>query len=265
MKQQTILIVEQDTDIGRYYCGIFENKYKVVLTSSGRHAMRLARQSEDIHLALLEYRLPDASGLDVLREIKRYQPSVPVIIVTAYGDENVAVKAFRYGAKDYLKKPVAYEELIKRVEFYLLLKQADKNLRRTLCPVDRHHAAKIPLRDIASCQHINIQKALQFVDDAFTAKISLASAAERACLSRHHFSRAFKKATGTTYQEYLTGRRVEEARKLLKESSRTVTEIANAVGYSDINNLIRNFKKHTGFTPSEFRNCRDRSKFPSGK
>jgi len=93
--------------------------------------------------------------------------------------------------------------------------------------VDRHHAAKIPLKDI--------------------------------------FSRAFKKATGTTYQEYLTGRRVEEARKLLKESSRTVTEIANAVGYSDINNLIRNFKKHTGFTPSEFRNCRDRSKFPSGK
>jgi len=50
-------------------------------------------------------RLPDMSGIDVMKEIKDIAPSVLVIIVTAYGDEEVAVDAFRSDARDYLKKP----------------------------------------------------------------------------------------------------------------------------------------------------------------
>ena len=78
-------------------------------------------------------------------------------------------------------------------------------------------------------------------------KINLAAAAERACLSRHHFSRAFKKTTNVTYQEYVTVRRVEKAKELLKNPRRSIMEIAHFVGYSDPNNLIRNFNASSTF------------------
>ncbi len=243
MKRKTILIVEDDKDVARYYSAIFEEKYEVIVTFSGRHALRRLNQLPETHLAIIDYRLPDISGLDVLREIKKCRPSVPVILVTAYGDENVAVKALRYGAKDYIKKPVAYDDLLERVEFFLSLHNAEKKERKSVCP-EEHHAAPAPLKDIASCRQLNyidaqfhkprrifasngtapcsfdhskIKKALQFIDDNFTIKISLESVAEKACLSRYHFSRAFKRATGITYQEYLTMRRVEQAKKLLMD------------------------------------------------
>ena len=257
MMLQTILLVDDDKTMALYYACIFKGKYRVVTASSGQHAIRLTKHADDIHLVILEYRLSDMSGLDVLREMKKCRPSVPVILVTAYGDEAVAVKAFRYGAKDYVKKPFAYDELIGRVAFCLSLKHIDKIIRKSVYSEERHCSSTLPLKDIASSQHLNIQKALQFIDDNCMVKINLATAATKACLSKHHFSRVFKKITSVTYQEYVTVRRVQKAKELLKDSRRTITEIAHFVGYNDPNNLVRNFKKHTGLTPTEFRNCRN--------
>ncbi len=59
MTQQTILLVDDDETMTRYYACIFEGKYKVVIASSGRHAVRIAKRSDDIHLVILEYRLGD--------------------------------------------------------------------------------------------------------------------------------------------------------------------------------------------------------------
>jgi len=53
----------------------------------------------------------------------------------------------------------------------------------------------------------------------------------------------------------LIQRRLEKAKTLLKETRRTINDVAHSVGYSDPNNLIRNFKKQTGLTPTEFRKC----------
>ena len=260
MIMQTILLVDDDETMTRYYACIFEGKYRIVTASSGRHAIRITRHSDEIHLVILESRLSDMSGLDVLREIKKSRPAVPVMLVTAYGDEVVAVKAFRCGAKDYIRKPFAYDDLMARVAFCLSLKHADKIIRKTESAEERHCSSAMPLKDIAASQHLNIQKALQFIDANCMTKINLAAAAERACLSRHHFSRAFKKTTNVTYQEYVTVRRVQKAKELLKNPRRSVMEIAHFVGYSDPNNLIRNFKKHTGLTPTKFRNCRKQSR-----
>lgn len=251
---QTILIVEDDLSMIQYFTCVFEGKHRVITASSGQHAIRLAKQSDDIRLVILEYRLSDMTGIDVLREMKKIRPSVPVIFSTAYGDEAVAVKAFRYGARDYIKKPFSYKELMERVAFCLSLKQANRISRKTEYSSESNCSTAMPLIDIASSQHLKIQKALQFIDDNFMTKISLETAAKKACLSRHHFSRAFKKTTSVTYQEYVTGLRLQKAKELLQDPSRTITEIAHYVGYSDPNNLVRNFSKQTGLTPSEFRN-----------
>lgn len=254
MKRQTILVVDADRSMVRYYSHILAGTYSVLTASTGRDALNVVRRHDEVALVAIESRLPDSSGLAVLREIKEIRPAVPVILVTGYGDEETAVKAFRYGAKDYMRKPVIAGELMARMAFCLSLRDANKNYRRSVYHDDHGQAAGMPLHDIASRHHPNIRKALQFVDNNFMAKISLAATAEKACLSRHHFSRAFKRATSVTFQEYVTNRRVRKAKELLEDPRRTITEIAHFVGYNDINNLVRNFKKLTGLTPSEFRN-----------
>ena len=111
--------------------------------------MRFARRSDEIHLAIVDYQLQDVSGIEVLKEIKKYRPSVPVILVTAHGDEDVAAKAFRSGAKDYIKKPFFHEELLGRIEFCLSLKHADTTRRKAVCPEFHHSCTKIPLKNVA--------------------------------------------------------------------------------------------------------------------
>jgi YesN/AraC family two-component response regulator len=252
LKKQTLLFVEDDRDIMRAYVGIFSGIYNIMVSVSGQEAVDTMKHAENIDLVVLDYRLADMSGLEVLKKCKDYQPSVPMILVTAHGDENVAVSAFRYGVRDYLRKPFSFKELKGRIEFCLSLKQADKMCRKSVFHEDTKYPAMTPLHGGAAGR-LNIQKALHFIDENFMTRISCETAADKACLSRYHFSREFKRATGFTYQKYILLRRIEKAKELLLDPRRTVSEIAHAVGYSDISNLIRNFRNITDQTPAEYR------------
>ncbi len=65
-------------------------------------------QIDNPDLVTLDIRLPDMSGLDVLREIKRRNPKLPVIMITAYGAVDLAVDALRIGAFDFIEKPINF-------------------------------------------------------------------------------------------------------------------------------------------------------------
>jgi two-component system response regulator YesN len=98
-----------------------------------------------------------------------------------------------------------------------------------------------------------INRAIKFIDDNFAIKINLSLAASKACMSKFHFSRTFKKETGITYQDYLNNRRVEKAKELLKVKKLSVSETALSVGYKDITHFERIFKGIVGVTPSSYK------------
>ena len=100
------------------------------------------------------------------------------------------------------------------------------------------------------------RKALQFVEDFMwdniERNITLAELAKLVHLSPYYFSRSFKKETQTTPHQALLQLRVRRARILLPKA-KTLTEIAYLCGFSDQSHFTRVFKKHTGFTPRQFR------------
>ena len=106
-----VLIVEDDSliadSIGRV---LTRQGYDVAVVSQGSQARAVLEESA-VHLAILDIRLPDMNGLDLLRAIKEAEPDVPVIIMTAYTDVKVAVDAMKAGATDYLQKPFELDEL----------------------------------------------------------------------------------------------------------------------------------------------------------
>ncbi len=245
-----ILVVDDDPG----YVESLSDAYRIVSVQTGRVAVELVKRRRDIDLAVIEYRLPDLSGIDVMKEIKDVEPSVLVIIVTAYGDEDVAVEAFRGGARDYLKKPFSVSELSTKIDFYLALRHADKERRKNIC-----HASDAPAplgmspSTVTLSQYHKIQQAVRFINDNYRTDICLDDAAREAGMSPAHFSRIFKKVMGLSYQEYLNSRRITKAKNLLRTSAQSVTEIAVSLGFADPTGFGRIFKKLTDQTPSAYR------------
>jgi len=106
-----ILIVDDEALIRKSLGQMLGHKgYDVVTAASAAEARKVFTAGE-FALALLDLRLPDASGIDLLREFKAAQPDLLVIMMTAYGSVETAVEAMRLGAYDYVNKPFKSREI----------------------------------------------------------------------------------------------------------------------------------------------------------
>jgi len=109
------LIVDDDPELRRFLCGelAFEG-YSCGEAGSGQQALTLIR-SEPWDLVLLDWSLPDFSGVEVCRRVRQANLAVPVLMLTARDDVRERVEALDSGADDYLTKPFSLEELLARV------------------------------------------------------------------------------------------------------------------------------------------------------
>jgi len=106
-----VLVVDDEQSIRHFVrCALADAGYHVSEAGSGEEAMRRFR-AEGPDLVVLDVRLPDADGLDLLAEIQQESPGLPVIIVTAVADVKKAVEAMKRGAFYFLRKPLALDEL----------------------------------------------------------------------------------------------------------------------------------------------------------
>jgi two-component system alkaline phosphatase synthesis response regulator PhoP len=113
-----ILVVDDEpsvTDLLAY--NLRKAHYDVLIASDGRQALNLAREASP-DLILLDLMLPEVDGLDVCRELRK-STSVPIIMVTALGEETDRVVGLEVGADDYITKPFGMRELLARVKAVL--------------------------------------------------------------------------------------------------------------------------------------------------
>jgi DNA-binding response OmpR family regulator len=119
MSHRTVLTVEDDPAIRR---GIVDalsfTGYRVLQAGNGDDGLRMAVQQQ-YDLLLLDLVLPGRQGMEILQEIRRTRPTLPVIILTARGEENDRVEGLRHGADDYVVKPFSVKELLARCEAVL--------------------------------------------------------------------------------------------------------------------------------------------------
>jgi AraC-like DNA-binding protein len=96
-------------------------------------------------------------------------------------------------------------------------------------------------------------RARDYLGDCYRERVRLENAAGKACLSRFHFNRLFARAFGETPHEFVTRRRIEEAKKLLLRDTESVTDICFAVGYESLGSFSTRFRSLTGLSPASFR------------
>ncbi|MFO3681695.1 sigma-54-dependent transcriptional regulator [Pseudomonas aeruginosa] len=118
MARARILIVDDEDSIRFGMRGFLESRgYGVVDADSCQRARELFQASPP-DVAVIDYRLHDGSALDLLRDFRRIEPDVPVIVLTAYGSIDLAVQAIKEGAEQFLTKPIempALHAILKRL------------------------------------------------------------------------------------------------------------------------------------------------------
>lgn len=112
----SILVVDDEPPQLELISGFLKKQgFEVTLAESGEKALQIFRR-ESFDLVLTDQRMPNLSGLDLLKAVRAVNPETPVIVVTAYGSIETAVSAIKAGATDYLTKPLNLDELLHRIE-----------------------------------------------------------------------------------------------------------------------------------------------------
>jgi len=107
-----VLIIEDKTSFGEMLMSNLEDAgISVKLVRKGREAIPLFKK-EKIEIALIDLKLPDIEGIDLLRELKKYETDTKFVIMTAFGTIDRAVEAMKLGAHDFLTKPFDVDQLI---------------------------------------------------------------------------------------------------------------------------------------------------------
>lgn len=108
---QYILIVDDNAGVRRLLFEILDKEgYIVESVSSGTEAIRKTRQRTP-SVILLDVKMPGINGMETLRELRKFAPNVPVVIITAYGQQNILVDAKKFGVRYYLNKPFDINEI----------------------------------------------------------------------------------------------------------------------------------------------------------
>ncbi len=119
-KNKTILLVE-DIDYNADVIGemLSETNVKVIVAKNGISALEIFQQNPDINLVLMDIRLPDITGLEVTREIKKQRKDIVIVAQTAYASEEDKRKCLEAGCHDYISKPIVYNKMFKTLSKYL--------------------------------------------------------------------------------------------------------------------------------------------------
>jgi two-component system, NtrC family, response regulator AlgB len=100
-----VLVIDDQKNIRQAFAAAIESSNHTVATASTSAEALNLLNNEEFHAILLDLKLQEESGLDLLAELLRLAPNTPVVIVTAYASIETAVEAMRRGAFDFLAKP----------------------------------------------------------------------------------------------------------------------------------------------------------------
>lgn len=125
-----ILIVEDDTSLLDLYRIVFHREgFETVTACNGKDAWNIL-ETEHIDLIITDIMMPEMDGFELVKSLRKWNPSIPILMVTAKDDFPSKNTGFSLGTDDYMTKPIDFDEMILRVK--ALLRRANISLKRHL-------------------------------------------------------------------------------------------------------------------------------------
>lgn len=249
VKQETILIVEDNAEFRNYLKSQLEVFYKIIVAKDGAQGLqKVKKKGPDIVIS--DVMMPKMDGLELCRQIKNTKElcHIPIILLTAKSANPHKLEGLKYGADEYISKPFNLTELTTRIKNILynrnLVQQKFKDNNVLITPIKiivNSYDEKL-MENFISIVKENIDKP-NFTVDYIGNQIGL---------SRVHLSRKIKALTGMTPAGFIKDFRMKQALGMIKTDSFSVADIAYAVGYQDVQYFSKSFKLYFGKSPTQY-------------
>ena len=238
-----VLLVDDEFYLRQSLHRIFQkytDEFRIVAEASdGIQALEMMR-AHDIHVVITDIRMPAMDGLALARRLHETWPDVLVVILTGYADFEYARRGIEYGVISYLLKPVQSED------FENMISVLQKRLQKLYVLPDEQETGKLGAQE-------SVRQAIRYMQEHYMEDIDIGSLADSLGFHSAYLTRLFNRYVGESPLKYLTNLRINEAKKLLRDSTLSIAETGARVGYPDQFHFSKTFRKITGMNPSAFR------------
>lgn len=264
----------------RHFCGSLDISEAV----NGAEALETFKR-EKSQIVVMDISMPEMNGVEAAERIRSLDEDCIIIFLTAYDEFSYAKRAIVIRALDYLLKPCEEDELVAVMEEAMRLTDKRLNVSGVPSPgvpspgvpspgvpspgvpspgvpspdipspdIRREEHAEAMPRDDGDGRLAQVAETIrEYIRNNYMKEISMQDAARMMNYSDAYFCKLFKQCFDQNFTSYLTGFRVNEAKKLLKDRSISVKDVSMQVGYYDSNYFAKVFKRMTGMIPSEYR------------
>ena len=216
------------------------DRYEVVAEASdGKQALELI-QIVKPDVVFTDLKMPYLDGMGLIKAAQAAGISAKYVIVSAYEDFDVARQAISLGVKEYLVKPITYDEVQE------LMERLDADGGNYVCLDEKSLKEKYP--DV----HPLVRKALSFIENGYASKISQKELAENLGISQEYLCYLFNKDVGETFSHFLKNYRIEVAKGLLLNGGVPKEEVPYSVGFSDPKYFNKVFREVVGCGTTEY-------------
>ncbi|MFD2655026.1 response regulator transcription factor [Gracilibacillus thailandensis] len=251
MENKVILVVDDEPRSRQGIKKTIERgsqQYEVITAANAEEAIERI-DHEKVHVLITDIRMPEVSGLELLKKLKEKAKDPVVIVISAYSEFEYAHEALELGVVNYLLKPIAKEKLMEAIEKAIEIeKQREKTGMFNKIVDDK-------LLEMQQLSKYNraVKEAMDYIDQHYDEELTLKEVAKQVHLNASYLSALFKEELQVTFSEYVTRKRMQEAKKLLLSTDLTITEIAEKSGYQTSKYFIKLFKQFENMTPNTFR------------
>ncbi|MCR5671851.1 MAG: response regulator [Butyrivibrio sp.] len=223
----------------------------VAMAGSGQEGLK-AVSEHDPDILFTDIRMPGIDGLTMIAALKSEHKDMQITILTGFRDFEYARRAISLGVHRFLLKPSKLDELDESLRTMVeKLREIEPIKERADGDED---SVKESTEEAGAAGNFIVKNALEYIEENYREKIQLTDVAEHVYVSVWHLSKLLNSVTGKNFSEILNGIRIDQAKKLLRDPSLSISEIAEQVGFLDMAHFSRVFKKHVGVSANEYRN-----------
>lgn len=220
--------------------------------ANGRQALEILKQRNDIDAVFTDIRMPQMDGIALAKHIRETYPRIHTILLSAYSEFEYARQAIQHGVFAYLLKEDEHEKI------YDCLIDLERRLiqdreQQTGTAAEDADSTEEGDEQTASYNQQLMNTAEDYIRKHYCEQLSLQHMADHFHITPSYFSRLFVQYTGKNYIDYLTSVRIQESKKMLRETDLKVYEIAMKVGYRKSRYFSELFKKECQMSPGEYR------------
>ncbi len=245
-----LLIVDDNDQFRAIITEMFKEEYKIIEANNGADAIDLIKDNS-IDLIISDVLMPKINGYELCKMVKDDINTchIPIILLTAMGEIENRIKGIDIGADSYIPKPFHPKHLIARVEKLI---ESQETIRDSLKKAPWKLADNV--NGLAQKDKVWLNKMIAFiVDNMSNSQLDSSLLMDEFAMSKTQLYRKVKAITDHTPHGFIKKYRLTKAADLLKNSDKTISEVAYETGFNNRSYFYRSFKEEYHCSPSDFK------------